>query len=150
MSRVSVRIVMVVILACAGVLGSACTGKFGTVACDSQLQWPHESNGTPGMIDGKATVICRGESRKDLASVTATIKLQKKVGGAWKTVPASVNKRTVTTGKLFKKFTIMTGGIRCARGTYRTGATITGKFKSGGLITSDGYHYSKAVKNPCG
>ncbi|MEV5002963.1 hypothetical protein [Nocardioides sp. LML1-1-1.1] len=64
---------MAVVLACTGLLASACTGKFGTVVCDSQLQWPHESNGTPGMIDGKATVICRGEARNDLASVTATI-----------------------------------------------------------------------------
>jgi hypothetical protein len=61
-SNVLMKIVAAGFVAIAVTAGlSGCVANLEGVSCNFQVNNPHESSGTPGYIDAKATVSCDGE-----------------------------------------------------------------------------------------
>lgn len=118
-----------------------------TVTCIPKVNNPHESHGAPGWIDAKATVTCTGNGT--LKKVVATILIQKKIDGKWKTIPATRNTRGPSDWKMRKQFVVMTGELKCAPGTYRARGKANVTVSGARLIMKKGWLTSGVARNPC-
>lgn len=147
--------VMVRAVAAAFVGALALTGLSGCSAaevgkhCDFNVANPHESagmlkKGHPGYVDAKAGVTCSVA----LTSLTATIKMQKKVSGKWKDVAGTSHTEHWTNTRAKKKYTVMTGEMHQCKGEFRAAASGNGVYQ-GKTSGSLAWQYGKAVTNPC-
>lgn len=124
---------------------TSCSASAGNITCSFNVQYAHESNGSPGYVDGKATLKCSGVV--DYADVE--VKLQKEVNGSWQDVPGSTGTRHIQPVKANTGYVTMSGGsIRCVPGTYRTAARGSGSLAGVGSRSFD-WQYSGANNIRC-
>jgi hypothetical protein len=124
---------------------SGCVANLEGVSCNFKVNNPHESNGTPGYIDAKATVSCDGE----VDWLSGTVKLQRLIGPKWVDVPKTLKSRSVPNPRPNKPITIQTADFKCKKGIFRAAARGAGS-RAGQPRKSSAWQYSQTVKNPCG
>lgn len=121
---------------------TGCSASVGNVRCDfTSVQNPHESHGSPGWMEGKATLKCTGA----IDSASATIKMQKLSGGSWVDVSGTSYTRNIAPVKANTSYTIMTADKRCANGTYRIAVKGKGTLKGYPAQSFDWQYGNSAV-----
>lgn len=126
---------------------SCATREGGGSACGIEPHNVHKSTGSSTQMLGKATYGCKGNATKIIASV----QIQVKSGGSWFTAN-SWRSVTKTNPGNNTEYTTQTWSMDCARGTYRTKATIQSWDSSGNPMTvqNTDYAYSESKTDPCG
>lgn len=144
------RRVLAAVATCSIVAASltGCSFSTGNATCEFKPHHPHQSTGTPTHMDGKATLVCKGDT-SDIDWVEGTTKLQRLANGKWVDVANSAASRRIDTVKNGTKYTIMSSkSTRCVAGTYRTAAKGQGKM-AGVSAKSMSWQYSGSEKITC-
>jgi hypothetical protein len=109
---------------------AGCSSSFQGVACEFTVHNVHESTGSPGYIDVKATGSCSGAADQTVV----TIGIERLVNGSWTYVTGSNATRTIKPVAANVTYTVMSSKyIRCTPGTYH--GVASGTLTVGGVTS---------------
>lgn len=151
MKRILAMALACVAVCCSVFAMSGCAAVVEVKGIDCQISgdYPHESKGSPGFVVSKGRVTCFGSGT--VRSVTASLKIQKKVGRIWSDVAGTIKTESFTNVRLRKRITIQNRSMTCRRGVFRTAVRIESHIDGHDIkVFGGGWGYSKRVVDPCG